>query len=146
MSLRLFSSFALAASLVVFTACEDKKDSDVETTSNDGAKKPGVKPQAAGNAKPSQKPDAFKGFRYEINETINGKKCTTGKREFATFEAYCKGLLDDALNKNCARETREETYEAAGCGKLENGANGVDFDFGEDDEAASTFGGGHGDM
>lgn len=45
-------------------------------------------------------------FVYEYKQ--NG--CTTGRHELKSKNAYCDALLNDALNNNCAREMRIETY------------------------------------
>lgn len=45
-------------------------------------------------------------YSYEYND----HGCKTGKQTFASQDEYCKGLMDDELNNNCARESREGTY------------------------------------
>lgn len=51
-------------------------------------------------------PDIQGDFSYNFN--FNG--CTTGEQKFSSKKAYCDGLLNDALNANCAREMRAEMY------------------------------------
>lgn len=46
--------------------------------------------------------------RYSYEFSVNG--CSTGKKEFTSVQAYCQGLLDDALNNNCARDLRASAY------------------------------------
>lgn len=53
-------------------------------------------------------------LKYEFEE--NG--CNTGQHTFSNNGDYCAGLLDDSLNKGCARSLREKAFEAAGCGTL----------------------------
>ncbi|MEN0058382.1 MAG: hypothetical protein AAGB31_06070 [Bdellovibrio sp.] len=55
---------------------------------------------------PMSVPDATGNFGYEY--TISG--CTTGKHTFTSKKAYCNALVNDSLNKNCAREMRVEMY------------------------------------
>lgn len=45
-------------------------------------------------------------LRYEFKR--NG--CSTGVQQFSNKKEYCDGLLDDARNRNCAREMRLENY------------------------------------
>lgn len=44
-------------------------------------------------------------YEYKVNS------CDTGKHEFNSDSSYCSGLLDDALNNNCAHEQRITTYQ-----------------------------------
>nr|BFD61498.1 hypothetical protein BdHM001_01790 [Bdellovibrio sp. HM001] len=53
-----------------------------------------------------QVPGATSEFTYEYHQ--NG--CTTGKQRLTSKAAYCDALLNDALNNNCAREMRVETF------------------------------------
>lgn len=45
-------------------------------------------------------------FTYEYK--MHG--CSTGRQKLNSKNAYCEALLNDALNNNCAREMRVETY------------------------------------
>ena len=40
---------------------------------------------------------------------------STGKHSFASFEQACDGLVDDALNKECALDEREELFVNSQC-------------------------------
>lgn len=58
-------------------------------------------------------------FEYELTEytdlSLTSIKCTTGKKVFASFEAYCVGLNDDSLNNNCHSEGREQAFIQTKC-------------------------------
>ncbi|UXR65559.1 hypothetical protein EZJ49_04750 [Bdellovibrio bacteriovorus] len=58
------------------------------------------------NSPTPQVPGTTSEFTYEYHQ--NG--CTTGKQKLASKAAYCDALLNDALNNNCAREMRVETF------------------------------------
>ena len=55
------------------------------------------------------------------NYAFRENKCGTGLHIFATTKSaetmklYCKALLDDELNNNCARSARKEQYERSDC-------------------------------
>ena len=53
-----------------------------------------------------------KTFSYSFS--YNG--CETGKHTFKSEGAYCKGLLDEALNRYCAAKMRRDRYKSE-CGK-----------------------------
>lgn len=50
-------------------------------------------------------------YTYSFND--NG--CKTDKHSFASIEAYCNGLRDEALNNGCARTMRKNSFQQAGC-------------------------------
>lgn len=45
-------------------------------------------------------------FTYEFSVT----GCSTGRQKFNSKQAYCDGLLNDPINKSCARDLRVEAY------------------------------------
>ncbi|MEQ1875946.1 MAG: hypothetical protein ABL958_04820 [Bdellovibrionia bacterium] len=57
--------------------------------------------------------------------SVNG--CSTGAHAFAAtnendmLRMYCKGLRDDELNQNCAKNQREEAYAENKCDKVLSG-------------------------
>lgn len=46
-------------------------------------------------------------YSYELEQ--NG--CKTGSQSFDSKDAYCAGLKDDRLNKNCAYSLRKSEFE-----------------------------------
>jgi len=54
----------------------------------------------------------------ELKYSLRYNGCDTGTHSFATKEAYCRALRDDALNRGCARAMREDLYESSGCASL----------------------------
>lgn len=56
-------------------------------------------------------PAVAEAFSYELRT----RSCSTGKHSFGTFEAACDALKDDALNKDCAEEKREELFTNSAC-------------------------------
>jgi len=60
-------------------------------------------------------------YVYEIGESINGIKCTTGAHTFAVKAEYCLALSDDALNNNCGKRGRARAFsQDCGPGKEKN--------------------------
>jgi hypothetical protein len=41
---------------------------------------------------------------------VNG--CDTGEQKFRSKEDYCQGLRDEARNRGCARQLREDAFRA----------------------------------
>ncbi len=46
--------------------------------------------------------------KYTYEFSVNN--CSTGRREFTTVKDYCDGMLNDALNNNCARDLRVAAF------------------------------------
>jgi len=53
---------------------------------------------------------------YAYTSEVNGNRCTTGKKEFQSLQAYCASLKDDAANNNCAKDKRDAEH-ALNCKK-----------------------------
>lgn len=88
--------FTLVCLSVIFAGCSQSSDSKSES-------KP-VTPGAT-ETKIETKSETF---GYEMN--FYG--CETGKQQFNSLAELCKGLQDDALNHDCARDMREEYFKA----------------------------------
>ncbi|AHZ85849.1 hypothetical protein AB1A81_00975 [Bdellovibrio bacteriovorus] len=79
----------------------------VAACSNGGGGGGGAAPVPATTTTTTPTPVDVQGeFTYEYK--FNG--CTTGRQKLTSKNAYCDALLNDALNNNCAREMRVETY------------------------------------
>jgi hypothetical protein len=50
-------------------------------------------------------------IRYVFSENINGQACTTGCQLFSSQSSYCSGLKSDQLNNNCAKASREKSFQ-----------------------------------
>jgi hypothetical protein len=53
------------------------------------------------------------GQRYKYQMVENG--CDTGEHVFYTKQALCDGLKNDALNNNCAADSRDRLYRRHSC-------------------------------
>ena len=47
---------------------------------------------------------------YKYSDSVNGVFCTTKAQEFSSSSEYCAGLINEALNNNCATQKRNEDY------------------------------------
>ncbi|MCX6119571.1 MAG: hypothetical protein NT027_18700 [Proteobacteria bacterium] len=62
--------------------------------------------------------DVNSSYTYNFDE--NG--CKTGEHEFSSKSSYCEGLLNESLNKGCAKSTRYQTYKS-NCGEPPSGGD-----------------------
>jgi hypothetical protein len=46
-------------------------------------------------------------YTYQFSD--NG--CDTGKRQFEKHDEYCKALIDDAANRDCAHDLRQAQWD-----------------------------------
>lgn len=56
-------------------------------------------------------PEGSTVISYHYSENHNGNACTTGCQIFYSTASYCSGLKNDALNNDCAKSSRDESFE-----------------------------------
>jgi hypothetical protein len=54
-------------------------------------------------------------YSYKVNSCSTGFHYISSSNSELGKKAYCKSLLNDDLNANCARSKREETFATDGC-------------------------------
>lgn len=57
-------------------------------------------------------------YEYKVNSCSTGFHYISSSNSELGQKAFCRTLMDDNLNMNCARSKREESYAEAGCNIL----------------------------
>jgi hypothetical protein len=99
--------FALCVlNLMVVGGCGDSSSGSDD---NDSAPRPLGKNAPLGSPSDFEKNSNTTTQSYTYSFDSNG--CKTGKQEFKSLSSMCTGLLDDKLNKGCARAMRVELHD-----------------------------------
>lgn len=49
-------------------------------------------------------------YRYRFRNLVNGIACDTGEHVFTDKLEYCRSLVDNRLNRDCALDARKEEF------------------------------------
>jgi len=100
----LFYKSSLFLYLLAATACGAAKMTSGSPTKISSNSQQNKSPQV------TQSNQRSSSFSYLFDEIINTYECSTGKHTFVEKAEYCSALMNETLNRQCAKQSRLRAY------------------------------------